>query len=238
MLRCLDSAVVLSKCILDVLHGGICFPMWCCLCSQFLLSVVLTLRLDSSSTKYYFTITADMTAVVMWPSLHLFSCTLSYWLSICIYPIRYWSSDIPIFIDEEWVIKRLAHWKNFMEKSHTHAALLPRQHWLINSLLCGLKFNCLITFPIFVFSFRLTAKAVAVLLPILGSSWIFGVLAVNAHALVFQYIFAVFNSLQVSNWWKSLWLLNCCWDPVCGSLVMSAHACVYCIFSYVPSSVF
>ncbi|KAI1233175.1 hypothetical protein IHE44_0006382 [Lamprotornis superbus] len=43
---------------------------------------------------------------------------------------------------------------------------------------------------------RLTAKAVAVLLPILGSSWIFGILAVNAHALVFQYIFAVFNSLQ------------------------------------------
>uniref|UniRef100_A0A8B9GLW8 Adhesion G-protein coupled receptor D1 n=1 Tax=Amazona collaria TaxID=241587 RepID=A0A8B9GLW8_9PSIT len=46
-------------------------------------------------------------------------------------------------------------------------------------------------------AFKLTAKAVAVLLPILGSSWIFGVLAVNAHALVFQYIFAVFNSLQV-----------------------------------------
>ncbi|NWI72981.1 AGRD1 protein, partial [Dryoscopus gambensis] len=45
-------------------------------------------------------------------------------------------------------------------------------------------------------AFKLTAKAVAVLLPILGSSWIFGVLAVNAHALVFQYIFAVFNSLQ------------------------------------------
>ncbi|KAJ7397872.1 hypothetical protein BTVI_131075 [Pitangus sulphuratus] len=46
-------------------------------------------------------------------------------------------------------------------------------------------------------AFKLTAKAVAVLLPILGSSWIFGILAVNAHALVFQYIFAVFNSLQV-----------------------------------------
>ncbi|XP_036598220.1 adhesion G-protein coupled receptor D1 [Trichosurus vulpecula] len=44
--------------------------------------------------------------------------------------------------------------------------------------------------------FKLTAKAVAVLLPILGSSWIFGVLAVNNHAIVFQYMFAVFNSLQ------------------------------------------
>uniref|UniRef100_A0A8C8VLJ3 Adhesion G-protein coupled receptor D1 n=1 Tax=Pelusios castaneus TaxID=367368 RepID=A0A8C8VLJ3_9SAUR len=43
---------------------------------------------------------------------------------------------------------------------------------------------------------KLTAKAVAVLLPILGSSWIFGVLAVNGHAIVFQYMFAIFNSLQ------------------------------------------
>uniref|UniRef100_A0AAV2MS61 G-protein coupled receptors family 2 profile 2 domain-containing protein n=1 Tax=Knipowitschia caucasica TaxID=637954 RepID=A0AAV2MS61_KNICA len=43
---------------------------------------------------------------------------------------------------------------------------------------------------------RLTAKAVAVLLPILGISWIFGVLAVNTHSLVFLYIFAIFNSLQ------------------------------------------
>ncbi|KAM5193555.1 adhesion G-protein coupled receptor D1 [Mantella aurantiaca] len=45
-------------------------------------------------------------------------------------------------------------------------------------------------------AFKLTAKAVAVLLPILGSSWIFGVLAVNEQSIVFQYMFAVFNSLQ------------------------------------------
>ncbi|XP_074869023.1 adhesion G-protein coupled receptor D1 isoform X2 [Carettochelys insculpta] len=45
-------------------------------------------------------------------------------------------------------------------------------------------------------AFKLTAKAVAVLLPILGSSWIFGVLAFNDHATVFQYMFAIFNSLQ------------------------------------------
>ncbi|XP_041036525.1 adhesion G-protein coupled receptor D1-like [Carcharodon carcharias] len=42
----------------------------------------------------------------------------------------------------------------------------------------------------------LTAKAVAVLLPILGISWACGVLAVNNYAIMFQYIFAVFNSLQ------------------------------------------
>lgn len=46
-------------------------------------------------------------------------------------------------------------------------------------------------------SFRLTAKAVAVLLPILGTSWVFGVLAVNNQAVAFQYMFAALNSLQV-----------------------------------------
>ncbi|XP_060787256.1 adhesion G-protein coupled receptor D1 isoform X5 [Neoarius graeffei] len=45
-------------------------------------------------------------------------------------------------------------------------------------------------------SVKLTAKAVAVLLPILGISWIFGVLAVNDQSLLFQYMFAAFNSLQ------------------------------------------
>ncbi|XP_046949178.1 adhesion G-protein coupled receptor D1 isoform X1 [Lynx rufus] len=45
-------------------------------------------------------------------------------------------------------------------------------------------------------AFKLTAKAVAVLLPILGTSWVFGVLAVNSQAVVFQYMFAVLNSLQ------------------------------------------
>ncbi|XP_018117920.1 adhesion G-protein coupled receptor D1 isoform X1 [Xenopus laevis] len=45
-------------------------------------------------------------------------------------------------------------------------------------------------------AFKLTAKAVAVLLPILGSSWVFGVLAVNDQTIVFQYMFAIFNSLQ------------------------------------------
>ncbi|XP_053480153.1 adhesion G-protein coupled receptor D1 isoform X3 [Ictalurus furcatus] len=45
-------------------------------------------------------------------------------------------------------------------------------------------------------SVKLTAKAVAVLLPILGISWTFGVLAVNDQSFLFQYMFAVFNSLQ------------------------------------------
>lgn len=95
--------------------------------------------------------------------------------------------------------------------------LLPCCQNIINKLL-GVEADISLMvspqFPIFIFSYRLTAKAVAVLLPILGSSWIFGILAVNAHALVFQYIFAVFNSLQVSTWWENLWLQKCFWDQI------------------------
>ena len=42
------------------------------------------------------------------------------------------------------------------------------------------------------------AKAFVTLLPILGLTWVFGLLAVNNSSVVFEYLFAIFNSLQVS----------------------------------------
>jgi hypothetical protein len=42
-------------------------------------------------------------------------------------------------------------------------------------------------------------KGVIFLLPILGLTWVFGVVAVNNTAVVFQYIFTIFNSFQVSH---------------------------------------
>ncbi|XP_039272498.2 uncharacterized protein LOC120346747 isoform X3 [Styela clava] len=40
------------------------------------------------------------------------------------------------------------------------------------------------------------AKGIAVLMPILGVTWVFGVFAVNEDTIIFQYLFAIFNSLQ------------------------------------------
>ena len=40
-------------------------------------------------------------------------------------------------------------------------------------------------------------KSVAVLLPLLGVSWAFGLLAINKKTIAFQYIFAISNSFQV-----------------------------------------
>ena len=45
---------------------------------------------------------------------------------------------------------------------------------------------------------RTMMKAAVVLLPLLGLTWIFGLLAVNEHLNVFIWLFTVLNSLQVS----------------------------------------
>ena len=44
---------------------------------------------------------------------------------------------------------------------------------------------------------RQGVKACVVLFPLLGLTWVFGVLSVTDAGLVFQYIFTIFNSLQV-----------------------------------------
>ena len=40
-------------------------------------------------------------------------------------------------------------------------------------------------------------KSAAVLLPLLGVSWAFGLLTINKKTIAFQYIFAISNSFQV-----------------------------------------
>jgi len=45
--------------------------------------------------------------------------------------------------------------------------------------------------------FRQGLKACAVLFPLLGMTWVFGLLSVTDAGLVFQYIFTILNSLQV-----------------------------------------
>ncbi|XP_062605232.1 adhesion G-protein coupled receptor G7-like [Saccostrea cucullata] len=43
---------------------------------------------------------------------------------------------------------------------------------------------------------RSSVKGAIFLLPLLGLTWIFGLMAVNKDTIIFQYLFAVFNSLQ------------------------------------------
>ena len=52
--------------------------------------------------------------------------------------------------------------------------------------------------------FRASAKAAVVLLPVLGLTWVFGLLAVNEDTVAFAWIFTILNSLQVNKykpWW-------------------------------------
>jgi hypothetical protein len=52
--------------------------------------------------------------------------------------------------------------------------------------------NCIIL------SGRAGVKAALLLLPLLGLTWVFGLAAVNEDLIIFQYLFAVFNTLQVT----------------------------------------
>ena len=45
---------------------------------------------------------------------------------------------------------------------------------------------------------RSLPKAMIILLPLLGATWIIGIFAVNNETQVFAWIFAILNSLQIS----------------------------------------
>ena len=47
------------------------------------------------------------------------------------------------------------------------------------------------------FPFRKTLKSFLILSPLLGLTWVFGLLAVTDAGLVFQYVFTILNSSQV-----------------------------------------
>ena len=42
-------------------------------------------------------------------------------------------------------------------------------------------------------------KSTILLLPILGGTWIFGLLSINQYTLIFTWLFTLLNSVQVSN---------------------------------------
>ena len=47
------------------------------------------------------------------------------------------------------------------------------------------------------FDFRAGIRSLLILMPVMGITWIFGIFAVNKETVVFQYFFAIFNSIQV-----------------------------------------
>ena len=45
---------------------------------------------------------------------------------------------------------------------------------------------------------RALLKAAVIVVPILGCTWVFGLLAINENTVAFAWIFTILNSLQVS----------------------------------------
>ena len=75
---------------------------------------------------------------------------------------------------------------------------------------CGLYLMNI--FPtVLCYHFRAGVKGMIVLLPLLGLTWVFGIMAINKDTIAFQYLFAILNSLQVTRFTLlsvcSRWLL-------------------------------
>ena len=71
-----------------------------------------------------------------------------------------------------------------------------RAHLLRGHYICkNFAFNCVVSLAVFIL--RHSIKACLVLCPLLGLSWIFGVFVATETGLIFQYLFAILNSLQV-----------------------------------------
>ena len=84
-------------------------------------------------------------------------------------------------------------------------------------------------------SLRAGIKSVAILMPILGIGWVFGIFAFQKDAgIVFQYLFAITNSLQVSRTLK--WPL-CFITDLWRSVVRLRMVCVVVCFSTVRCDV-
>jgi len=47
-------------------------------------------------------------------------------------------------------------------------------------------------------------KTAVILVPLLGCTWLFGLLSINEDTVVFAWIFTILNSLQVFEWNKLL----------------------------------
>jgi len=70
-------------------------------------------------------------------------------------------------------------------------------------------------------------RNILVILPILGLTWVFGVVAVNSDLVAFQFIFAIANALQVLHFVddvKCILVTRVC-VSVCLSLAAFPHYC-------------
>ena len=71
------------------------------------------------------------------------------------------------------------------------------------------KYSNSVSFSLcFILCYRSLLRAVLILLPLLGMTWIIGIFAINNKTQVFAWIFAILNSLQVpAKYIRSLYYL-------------------------------
>ena len=121
-------------------------------------------------------------------STHLYSCMQFLWLKpfSCTYRRIYFSSWLL------WAVSII--WKNQPGNKLGRRNLYNYSRECVNS---HASFsNMLIPMLVYMHAYRQLFKATIILLPLLGLTWVFGLLSVNSSTIVFAWLFSIFNSLQ------------------------------------------
>ena len=80
------------------------------------------------------------------------------------------------------------------------------------------------------FHFRSLLKATVVLLPLLGLTWVFGLLTVDQNTIFFAWIFTILNSLQVL---KVKWLSQSLLFQPCLLKLVRDRVCIGCLLAII-----
>ena len=89
-------------------------------------------------------------------------------------------------------------------------------------------YSCIILLicNLYYYFYRALLKATVIVIPVLGCTWIFGLLAINDNTVTFAWIFTIFNSLQVCTY---LYLSTPC---IITYHLIFFRVCLSCSFMY------
>lgn len=103
-------------------------------------------------------------------------------------PLKWMPNSFNFSPKFESILRTFPLTRRYTNKTSTqiHVSVLASQY--------EFKIQCVL-----LFFYRSGLRGICALLPILGLTWVFGVLSIGEASVVFQYLFAIFNSLQVKN---------------------------------------
>uniref|UniRef100_A0A8W8P1I7 GAIN-B domain-containing protein n=1 Tax=Magallana gigas TaxID=29159 RepID=A0A8W8P1I7_MAGGI len=117
------------------------------------------------------------------------------------FDLNKWSEEgcTVIQTDRQRTVCQCNHLTNFAILMRPYTQVTEESPFLKTMSLAGVALSIAFTFLtslIYILTWRSGLRSLGTLLPVLGVTWLFGILAVNENAVVFQYLFVIANSFQ------------------------------------------